>query len=139
MYSDVAWRQAMLRVFLIASISWVLCLGARAATFDCRVEQKFDSGGVHAAESLKAFRPRVVVHVTEDGAQLLRCSISPSAGGVETCDEYEVDHIVSDGRVGVSKYYYFEGQFDMQIFPDGYFVENNGRGTVSFGRCSYSP
>lgn len=128
----------MLRVFLIASISWALCLGARAATFDCRVEQKFHSGGAYTAENLRTYKPRVVVNVTEGGAQLRRRSISPSAGGVETCDAYEVDHIVSDGRVGVSKYYYFEGQFDMQIFADGYFVENNGRGAVSFGRCSYS-
>jgi hypothetical protein len=129
----------MFRIFLLASVAWVLCIGAQAATYDCRVERKFDSERVYPKENLDRYKPRVVVHVTEDGAQLLRCSIFPSAGGAETCDTYEVDHIVSDGRVGVSKYYYFEGQFDMQIFPDGYFVENNGRGTVSFGRCSYSP
>ena len=36
--------------------------------------------------------------------------------------------------MNVSKYYYFLGQFDVQVFLDGSFIENNGRGALAFGR-----
>ena len=53
----------------------------------------------------------------------------------DTCDTYEVDRVETDRFTGIAKYYYFRGQFDLQVFPDGAFVENNGRGLVSFGHC----
>jgi len=35
----------------------------------------------------------------------------------------------------IAKYYYFDGQFDVQIFPNLSFIENNGRGDIAFGKC----
>jgi len=46
-----------------------------------------------------------------------------------------VDHESTDKFASARKLYFFDGQFDLQIFRDGRFVENNGRGTISFGEC----
>ena len=128
----------MLRALWIVSVFCVVCLGAQAATYNCTVEQKFSGDGAYSQKNLDMYRPRVIVYESDGLARLSRCSISPSAGGIETCDEYAVDRIIVDGHGGISKYYYFKGQLDVQIWSNGNFVENNGRGTVSFGRCSYS-
>ena len=52
-----------------------------------------------------------------------------------TCDDYPISFIASDPHVGHKKYYVFRSQFDVQIFSSLLFVENNGRGTISFGKC----
>ncbi|WP_281970147.1 MULTISPECIES: hypothetical protein [unclassified Polynucleobacter] len=52
-----------------------------------------------------------------------------------TCDRYSVDRVEVDKFVGIKKFYFFKGQFDVQLFPDMNFVENNGRGGVSYGKC----
>jgi len=128
----------MYRLLLSCAISCIVCSSALADTFDCRVEQKYNSIGAYPVGNLVEFQPRVLLDVTKDGTYLSRCSISLVAGGVETCETYTVDRIVVDKRVGISKYYYFEGQFDMQVWPSGQFIENNGRGSVSFGSCTIS-
>ena len=71
----------------------------------------------------------------DDAAYLSRCSISMINGGIETCDKYKADYAAFDANVDVSKFYVFESQFNVQLFPDGAFVEDNGRGTISFGTC----
>jgi len=58
--------------------------------------------------------------------------------GVETCDEYEVDHIVSDGPRAESSNTITRGPIrHADISPTATFVENNGAARVIFGRCSY--
>ena len=52
-----------------------------------------------------------------------------------TRDRYEVDKIEFDKNVKLVKYYLSRSQFDVQIFSDLSFVENNGRGDVAFGKC----
>jgi hypothetical protein len=36
---------------------------------------------------------------------------------------------------GMKKFYYFTGQFDVQLFTDMRFVENKGRTGISYGKC----
>ena len=69
------------------------------------------------------------------GRGLQPCSFSPSVHEV-TCDRYEVDKIVFDEKVNIRKYYAFRSQFDVQVFSDLHFVENNGRGGIAFGKCN---
>jgi hypothetical protein len=70
----------------------------------------------------------------EQKPELERCSYSTSQSKV-TCDRYSVDRVEVDKFVGIKKFYYFKGQFDVQLFPDMNFVENNGRGGISYGKC----
>lgn len=119
----------------------LFCSAAAAAqqlnTSDCIVTRKIDSAGrVQSEEDLARWQPSVRV-IEGQTIILQRCSFSTAAGRV-TCDSYSVDRIETDAIVGIRKLYYFRGQYDVQIFPDGRFVENNGRGSVAFGQCSRS-
>ena len=62
-------------------------------------------------------------------------SFSTTAGRVK-CDEYPVDYVRTDPNVGIKEYYYFKGHFDVQLYPDMQFIENNGRGSIARGQCS---
>lgn len=68
------------------------------------------------------------------GAFVSRCSFSPSANKV-TCDRYQVDKVVFDENAKIKKYYVFRSQFDVQLFSDLSFIENNGRGDIAYGKC----
>ena len=90
----------------------------------------------------------VLGEIVDDGqtAQISRCGFRPSAGKI-TCDSYAVDQIETIGRFGtnqvwqkqaIKKYYNFASGLDVQVFLDAPglpFVENNGRGTIAFGKC----
>lgn len=108
---------------------------AEAVIYDCRVERKLDRERVYAAQDLEKYRPRVLIELIDSNSYVSRCSISVINGGVETCDRYKADHVAFDANVDVSKFYVFESQFNVQVFSDGYFIEDNGRGTISFGTC----
>ena len=65
----------------------------------------------------------------------LAARFAMSAGKI-TCDSYDVDRVEVDPVVRIKKFYVFGSQFDVQLFPDLTFVENNGRGGIAFGRCT---
>lgn len=100
----------------------------------CRVEQKFDPSRVYSAADIAAAQASVEIILEGSPHKLRRCSFAQSANKV-TCDEYVVDHLETTLSMGIRKFYYYRGQLDVQVFSDGFFVENNGRGTVSFGHC----
>lgn len=52
-----------------------------------------------------------------------------------TCDRYPVDRVDIDPHVKIKKMYVFRSQFNVQIFPDLSFIEDMGRGIISFGTC----
>ena len=105
-----------------------------ASRLVCRVEKKIDSERAYSQDDLNRFQFTVEVLPAGARSKLRRCSHSPSAGHV-TCDEYEADYEITDIATGIRKLYYYRGQFDVQVFPDGSFVENNGRGSIAFGTC----
>ena len=84
---------------------------------------------------LSKYQPKVLVLEKTDGITLSRCSYSPSAKK-ETCDSYRVDVVKVDAYVGHRKFYVFGSQFDVQIFSNNSFIENNGRGGVAYGQCA---
>ncbi|MEQ1782257.1 MAG: hypothetical protein ABMA14_12910 [Hyphomonadaceae bacterium] len=105
-------------------------------TLVCPVTRKLDFERIYTADELLRGQFRVeVVMIGETDVKLRRCSFAASVGKV-TCDEYVPDHIAQDPFTGVIKFYHYTSHFDVQVFKDGRFVENNGRGSIAFGTCS---
>lgn len=116
----------------------LVSVNVHAAIYDCKVTKKFDTENVYSKEAIERGKFSVMVRDTQSPT-LSRCSFIQSQGAV-TCDEYQVDKIAQAAKVGIKKFYYFDGQFDVQIFPavgsgPMTFVENNGRGGIAFGTC----
>ena len=104
-----------------------------SSTYDCKVTRKFDSQNEYTPSILEKYQYSVKIKDTSKPV-LERCSFAPSQNKV-TCDRYSVDKVETDKFVGIKKFYYFTGQFDVQLYPDMRFVENNGRGGISYGTC----
>ena len=47
--------------------------------------------------------------------------------------------VAFDPAAKSKKFYLFRTQSELQIFADLRFIENNGRGTISFGSCTVAP
>ena len=109
---------------------------AAAAEYECKVEKKVDFDVSYTSEQLKKLKFSVKIEEGEKGTFVSRCSFSPIAQKV-TCDRYHMDKVVLDEYVKIKKYYLFRSQFDVQLFPDLSFVENNGRGSVAYGKCRF--
>jgi hypothetical protein len=96
------------------------------------VEYDFDV--TYGPKWLEKYQYSTRLEELPEGAFLSRCSHSLIYRRV-TCDRYEVDRVEFDRHVGITKYYVFASQFDFQLFPDLSSLENNGRGSVQYGKC----
>lgn len=126
----------MRRIFLKVAATLLLATPATAEQMLCRVYQKIDvlAGYAYTPEQVEAWQPSV--RLNTNSQTISRCSFSSSAGTV-TCDDYRIDRIeAASGFVDIVKFYYFAGQFDLQIFDGLKFIENNGRGAIAIGNCS---
>ncbi len=112
-------------------------VAGEAADFECTVTRKVDNERLYSADDLSRGTYSVLIQETAAGAVVARCSFSSSANRV-TCDTYPVDRIEIDPTSGVKKFYVFRSQFDVQVFKDLSFVENNGRGGIAYGACRAS-
>jgi len=112
----------------------MLSTASLAVEYDCAVEKKFYGGQAYSKDDLQKGQYSVLIQEEGDDAFLSRCSLSPSEKKV-TCDRYEVDKVVFDSNVKIKKFYVFRSQFDVQLFPDLLFIENNGRGSIAYGHC----
>jgi hypothetical protein len=123
-------------MFRTLTITLILCQSAHvgAVEYDCKVDKKFDPEITYTADQIKKSQFSVEIEEASSGSYLSRCSFSPSANKV-TCDRYQVDKIVLDDDVNIKKYYVFRNQFDVQLFSNLSFVENNGRGGIAYGKC----
>jgi hypothetical protein len=124
----------------LIAIACVALVGSHSppVTYSCDVTRKLDGERVYTTQDLA--RGRFGVRVRDDGnVQIVsRCSFASRKNKV-TCDDYSADHVAIDQNIGARKYYVFDSQFDVQIFADLSFVENNGRGGIAFGRCTMTP
>lgn len=102
--------------------------------FRCDATTKFDFEGQWDSARLSSGQWHVLVEDLGTKAWISRCSYAPSKRRV-TCDRYSVDQIESDPFIKAKKYYVFNSQYDLQIFEDMKFVENNGRSAVTYGTC----
>jgi hypothetical protein len=104
-----------------------------SSTYDCKVTRKFDFQNEYTPSVIEKYQYSVKIHDIIK-PELERCSFVPSQNKV-TCDKYSVNKVETDKNVGIKKFYFFIGQFDVQLYPDMRFVENNGRGGISYGKC----
>lgn len=106
---------------------------ANAFTYDCKVTRKLSENSVVSDDELKKWQFAVKIYDLQK-PKLERCSFEISKNRV-SCDSYDVDRVVVDQNINAKKFYHFSSQFDVQLFRDLSFVENNGRGGVAFGKC----
>jgi len=126
----------MLTRHIAAAIAAATCsLSVLAVEYSCQVTRKFDGEREYASDQIAKFQFSNRVEELPDGTLISRCSFAPSVGKV-TCDRHKMDRVTLDERVKIKKYYLFRSQFDFQLFPDLSFVENNGRGGISYGKCT---
>lgn len=123
----------MLRVFVIL-LAFCMPGFAAAAEYDCKVGKKLESEATYTPHQIEQGQFSVKIEESGGGAFVSRCSFAPSANKI-TCDRYQVDKVAFDEKVKIKKYYVFRSQFDVQLFPDLSFVENNGRGGIAYGKC----
>lgn len=123
----------MLRAYVILS---ALCMPvyAMATDYDCKVEKKIGSEAEYTASQIAKWQFSVKIEERSGDSFFSRCSYSERANKI-TCDRYEIDNISFDENVKIKKYYHFRSHFDIQIFSDLSFIENNGRGAIGFGQC----
>jgi hypothetical protein len=123
---------------LLAILLAIACVSVNAGqhkNYSCEVLSKFDRNQQYSAEKIKDLRFSNIVEEGEGATHVSRCSLQPSLGKV-TCDKYKMDKVVFDEFVNIKKYYLFKSQYDFQLYEDLSFVENNGRGGISYGICS---
>ena len=120
--------------FMVLGMLMVMGGPAWGAAYECPVTQKLSRGHVYSRQNLKQYQYVVKIDDRGKTANLSRCSFSPSQKKV-TCDRYVVDKIAFDENVKIKKFYVFRSHFDVQLFSNLRFIENNGRGTIAFGVC----
>ncbi|MEE8058530.1 MAG: hypothetical protein V3T17_11945 [Pseudomonadales bacterium] len=120
---------------LLLGLMIFLSTPAIAVEYDCIVKKKFNSEHTYTKAELEKGKFSIQISAKGDNASLSRCSFAHS-GEVVTCDKYEADKVIFDENVKIKKYYVFSSQFDVQVFSNLSFVENNGRGGISFGKCN---
>ena len=126
------------RSFLLA-LTFVFLTNATQAQaavtheLECLVDRKLDTHKEYTRKQIDEMRWSVIIRHHDYHEEYITVSRCDSKA---PCDEYRVDHVEFSGDVNISKYYYFLGQFDVQVFHDGSFIENNGRGSLAFGQCN---
>lgn len=127
------------RVFITVIVVTVAMVSnsAFAQDLECIVERKFNMQGERSAEDLARWQFSVRIVQLSNSIVLQRCSWSSAQERI-TCDSYEADRIAVAPVSGIRKFYSFAHQFDVQVWPTGEFVENNGRGSIAFGTCEAS-
>jgi hypothetical protein len=124
----------MRKLFAIFSF-FLMADQTTAAEYFCSVDKKWSNGSQYSSEDLLKWKFSVKIDDEGNDAALFRCSYATSVEAV-TCDRYEADFITQD-TLGNKKYYYFRGQFDVQLFTNLHFIENNGRGDIATGKCEF--
>lgn len=79
-------------------------------------------------------KPFTKVFESNGSIKIQRCSI-PFGEDTHTCDTYDSDRFERDTNVNIQKFYVFKSQYDIQIFSDLSYIDNNGRGGFLIGKC----
>jgi|LauGreDrversion4_2_1035121.scaffolds.fasta_scaffold437023_2 hypothetical protein len=122
--------------FLLTAV--LMSQTAYAATYECKVDKKYaaDLSVIQSKEEVEKSRFKITI---KEGAKVTldRCSFAPSQNAV-TCDTLEPDRVefTNTQFVKIKKFYLMKSQYDVQIFENLTFVENNGRGSIASGKCT---
>ena len=122
---------------LIILLAFVTNLNA--ATYLCTANYQSHMGKLITDSDSDFVRKHKPYTKVIEGSRIVvqRCSL-PLLPTSAPCDTYEVDKIEYDSNVQIRKYYIFKSQYDIQIFSDMTYVENNGRGGLLIGSCKIS-
>jgi hypothetical protein len=123
----------MLKIFLLLALL-ILPFRVESAEYSCQVDAKYDFQRIYTKDEIKKWQFGAKIEDLGNEAFISRCSFSSIEGKV-TCDRYKVDRVEHDKKVGIKKYYVFRSQYNIQLFRDLSFLEDNGRGGISYGRC----
>ena len=110
---------------------------SHAGTFECKVEKKYsaDLSVIQTKQEVEKSNFNIKIQEAQD-TTVKRCSFAPSQNAV-TCDTYSADRVefTNTQFVKIKKFYVTNSQYDIQIFEDLSFIENNGRGSIAYGKC----
>ena len=110
---------------------------AFAATYECKVDKKYaaDLSKIQSKEEIDLYKFKLTIKESPK-VTIDRCSFAPSQNAV-TCDILEPDRVefTNTQYVKIKKFYLTKSQYDVQIFENLTFVENNGRGSIASGKC----
>jgi len=109
-----------------------LAISSYAGTYRCTPETQ-SIFGKNNKDFIDTAKPYSIIE-DEREPMLHRCSYVASRNG-NVCDAYKVDKVEIDKFVNIKKFYVFRSQFDIQLFSELSYVENNGRGGILFGKC----
>jgi hypothetical protein len=118
---------------LLTILAFITSNTVYAFTYDCQVSKKFDSERSYSQAEIEKWKFSIKI-IDLSPPQLARCSHSTSTNSI-TCDTYKVDKVSVDEHINAKKFYHFSSQFDVQLFRDLSFIENNGRGGFAYGKC----
>jgi hypothetical protein len=120
--------------FLIPLTMLFFLASSNAATYMCEPEfQTVFGSRVENNDFIKSFKPYTLVHDEVDG-KIVRCSRSYTENK-HVCDTYKTDRVENDINARIKKYYVFSAQYDIQVFRELSYIDNNGRGGMLFGKC----
>jgi hypothetical protein len=122
----------ILLAFLLLHVAF-----SHAGSFECKVEKKYsaDLSVIQTKQEVDKSNFNIKVQEAQD-TTVKRCSYAPSQNAV-TCDTYSADRVefTNTQFVKIKKFYVTNSQYDIQIFEDLSFIENNGRGSIAYGKC----
>lgn len=121
----------------IVALAVIVAEISTAGTFECKVENKYsaDLSVIQTKQEVEKSNFNIKVQEGQD-TTVKRCSFAPSQNAV-TCDTYTADRVefTNTPFVKIKKFYVTNSQYDIQIFEDLSFIENNGRGSFAYGKC----
>lgn len=128
----------MLRVLTVALLL-LLPAAVLAQTYACTVEKRYDLRRAYTREQTKKGQFSVRLAEERNSATLRRCAFESKRRKISCDTPLPADRIEFDATTKRKKFYFFASQAEMQLFSDLRFVDNNGRGGISFGTCSVAP
>ena len=114
-------------------------LEAFATTYVCTANfQSYMGIPTTDGDFVKKHKPFTKVVDTGTAFRIERCSIS-FITNLHNCDSYEADRYEIDinpvSNLKIKKFYVFSDQYDIQIFSNLSYIDNNGRGALLIGKC----
>jgi hypothetical protein len=119
-------------------VSFLTTHSVIAATYECKVDTKYaaDLSKIQSKEEIDLYKFKLTIKESPK-ITIDRCSYAPSQSAI-TCDILEPDRVefTNTQYVKIKKFYVTRSQYDVQIFENLTFVENNGRGSIASGKCT---
>ncbi len=122
---------------VLLSLILLSAVNVHAATFICTPSYQSRMGKLIAtSESDFVKKHKPYTKIVEGSTVIIQRCSTPYVQNSSQCDSYEADRVEYDSNVQIRKYYVFKPQYDIQIFSDMSFIDNNGRGGFLVGTCT---